>query len=163
MATITTDDVTIVDISEINSITINESNLGQGDYEYALDDDFGPYQDNPIFNPVKAGFHSIYVRDKNGCGIASLEVSVIGYQKFFTPNSDGYNDFWQIKGVNAQFQPNTNITIFDRYGKLLKQLSPLSAGWDGTFNGAMLPTDDYWFKVILEDGRIFMGHFTLKR
>jgi gliding motility-associated-like protein len=48
-------------------------------------------------------------------------------------------------------------------GKLLKQLSPYSKGWDGTFFGNPLPSDDYWFTVKLEDGRESRGHFSLKR
>ena len=163
LATITLDDITIVDLSKKNSITINETNLGLGDYEYALDDEFSFYQDEPFFDNVKAGFHTIYVRDKKGCGTSSIGVSVIGYPKYFTPNGDGVNDFWQILGVNSQFQPNSKIYIFDRYGKLIKQILTSSIGWDGTFNGQLLNSDDYWFKVLLEDGRQFMGHFTLKR
>ena len=61
------------------------------------------------------------------------------------------------------FQPNTKIMIFDRYGKLLKELNPLGEGWDGTFNGELLPVSDYWFTVQLQDGRLFKNHFTLKR
>ena len=92
-----------------------------------------------------------------------MDISVIGHAKFFTPNNDGYNDFWQIKGVNTNYQANSTVLIYDRYGKLLKQLSVKSDGWDGTFNGKLLPTDDYWFKVFLEDGRVYSGHFSLKR
>ena len=171
MATITQKDITIIDISDNNSLTINDSGSGLGDYEYALEDAsstlqdeaFFNYQDDFVFNHVKGGLYKLYVRDKNGCGTTYLEISIIGYPKFFTPNGDGNNDFWQIQGVNSQFQPNSNIYIFDRYGKLLKQLNPLGNGWDGTFNGHLLPNDDYWFQVLLEDGRDFIGHFTLKR
>ncbi|AXT20229.1 gliding motility-associated C-terminal domain-containing protein [Flavobacteriaceae bacterium AU392] len=165
LATITLDDIDIVDISDNNTITINttNNNLGLGDYEFSLDSEFGPYQDEPFFENVAPGFHTIYVRDKNGCGTVSIEVSVIGFPRFFTPNNDGDNDFWQVRGVNEQFQPDTIIYIFDRYGKLIKQLSPLSIGWDGTFNGESLPTNDYWFRVRLQDGREVTRHFTLKR
>ena len=164
-ATITQADVTIIDISENNSVSINPTNLGNGDYEYALrekDSPFITYQEEPDFTNVKAGFYTIYVKDEI-CGISTLDISVIGHAKFFTPNGDGNNDTWQIKGVSSNFQSQSDIYIFDRYGKLIKQLSTLSDGWDGTFNGAPMPTDDYWFKVLLEDGRQFMGHFTLKR
>ena len=171
LATITQNVISIIDISDNNSLTINDSGLGLGDYEYALEDasstlldeGFFNYQDDLVFNHLKGGLYKLYVRDKNGCGTTFLEISIIGYPKFFTPNGDGNNDFWQIRGVSSQFQPNSNIYIFDRYGKLLKQLNPLGNGWDGTFNGKFLPNDDYWFKVLLEDGRDFMGHFTLKR
>ena len=81
----------------------------------------------------------------------------------FTPNNDGFNDTWQVYGVSSLFQPNSKIYIFDRYGKLLKELNLSGKGWDGSFNGKKLPTDDYWFSVALQDGRIFKSHFTLKR
>ena len=151
----------IIDASQNNSISVLVS--GEGDYEYALDDSNGPYQDSNTFENVQPGLYTVYIRDKNNCGISDALVSVIGFPKFFTPNSDSANDFWQVKGVSSQFQANSSIYIFDRHGKLLKELDPLSIGWDGTFNGAKMPTSDYWFKVTLEDGRTFTNHFTLKR
>ncbi|TXE07084.1 T9SS type B sorting domain-containing protein [Seonamhaeicola algicola] len=167
LATITTNDVTIIDFTENNnSVTINTTNLGQGNYEFALVEtgtSILVYQDEPVFNNVKPGFYTIYINDKNGCGYRTLNISVLGYMKFFTPNNDGFNDEWKIIGVNDTFQNNSTILIFDRYGKLLKQISTLEEGWDGTSRGNILPTDDYWFKVFLEDGRVFSGHFTLKR
>ena len=158
-ATITTIDV--VDATQNNTISIFVT--GEGDYEYALDDANGPYQDSNTFQNVLPGFYTVYVRDKNNCGSVDELISVIGFPKFFTPNADGDFDTWQVKGVSSQFQPNTAILIFDRYGKLLKELDPLSNGWNGTYNGSDMPSSDYWFKVTLEDGRIFTSHFTLKR
>ncbi|MEN8886782.1 MAG: T9SS type B sorting domain-containing protein [Winogradskyella sp.] len=158
-ATITA--IEIVDATQNNTITVFVS--GEGDYEYALDDANGPYQDSNVFQNVLPGLYTIYVRDKNNCGIVDNLISVIGFPKFFTPNGDDTNDFWQVRGITAQFQPNSDILIFDRYGKLLIELDPLSRGWDGTFNGANMPASDYWFKATLEDGRIFTSHFALKR
>ncbi|WP_052143793.1 T9SS type B sorting domain-containing protein [Wocania ichthyoenteri] len=163
LAKITYNDITVVDASTNNTITINLNNIGQGDYEFALDDAFSFYQDAPLFENVSAGIHTLYIRDKKGCGTSSIDISVIGFPKYFTPNGDGVHDFWQIEGVSNSFQSNSDIFIYNRYGKLLKQISPNSKGWDGTFNGNMLPVDDYWFSVSLEDGRIFKGHFALKR
>jgi gliding motility-associated-like protein len=165
LATITEEDITIVDLSDNNSITIDSTNLGMGNYVYALSEENSPfivYQDEPFFNNVSPGFYTIYVKD-DICGVSTLDISVIGYPKYFTPNGDGTNDVWQIKGVSSIVQPNSIIYIFNRYGKLIKQLSVQSNGWDGTFNGSQLPTNDYWFKVSLQDGREFSGHFTLKR
>ncbi|GAA3599062.1 T9SS type B sorting domain-containing protein [Flavivirga amylovorans] len=164
-ATITQDDVTIIDLSENNSVTIDPTNLGLGNYEYALREEgssFIMYQEEPMFNNIRAGFYTIYVRDAI-CGVSTLPISVIGHPKYFTPNGDNINDYWKIKGISSTVQPNSAILIYDRYGKLLKQLTVQSNGWDGTFNGTLLPTDDYWFKVFLQDGREFSGHFTLKR
>ncbi len=157
----TIDNIEVVDASNNNSITILVS--GEGDYEYALDDIDGPYQDSNVFEGISPSLYTVFVRDKNDCGIVDELVSVIGFPKFFTPNNDGTNDFWQVRGINNQFQANSLIFIFDRYGKLLTKLNPLSSGWDGTYNGANMPASDYWFKVELEDGRTFTSHFSLKR
>ncbi|MFP4846545.1 T9SS type B sorting domain-containing protein [Winogradskyella sp. PE311] len=159
IATVT--NIEIVDASENNSITVVVD--GEGDYEYSLDNINGPYQDSNTFSNVEPGLYTVYVRDKNDCGIIDALVSVIGFPKFFTPNDDDANDFWQVSGISDQFQGNSLVLIFDRQGKLLKELDPLSRGWDGTYNGAKMPTSDYWFKVNLEDGRTFTSHFTLKR
>jgi gliding motility-associated-like protein len=153
--------IDIVDLADVNTITINVT--GQGDYEYTLDDINGSYQDSNFFNDVSAGIHNVFIRDKKGCGIANQTVAVIGVPRFFTPNNDGYNDYWNIKGVNTNFNSKTIIYIFDRYGKLLIQITPSGLGWDGTFNGLNVAADDYWYTVKLEDGREVKGHFSLKR
>ena len=153
--------INVTDASDNNTIVVNVT--GEGDYEFVIDNVNGLYQDSNTFEDVRPGFHTIYVRDKNNCGIVDKVVSVIGFPKYFTPNHDGINDTWQVYGVSAQFQPKTVIFIFDRFGKLLKQLDPKGPGWDGTFNGSPLPTSDYWFSVTLEDGREFKSHFTLKQ
>ena len=157
----TIDAIEVVDASNNNTITVLVS--GEGDYEYALDDIDGPYQDSNVFEDVLPGLYTVFVRDKNDCGISEELVSVIGFPKFFTPNGDGINEFWQVKGISRQFQANASILIFDRYGKLLAELNPLGGGWDGTYNGAPMPSNDYWFKVKLEDGRTFTSHFSLVR
>jgi len=156
-------------IAIINTIEITSSSsvsiivTGLGNYEYALDNINGPYQISNSFYDIEAGLHTVFVRDLNDCGISEDLFSLIGFPSYFTPNNDGYNDKWIVKGLSSQFQPNSKILIFDRYGKLLKQLDPLGEGWDGTFNGNILPSSDYWFSVTLQDGRNFINHFTLKR
>ena len=137
---------------------------GSGDYEYKLDN--GTWQDSNVFEDVGTGEHIISVRDINGCGLATTTVMVMDYPKYFTPNGDGYHDTWNIVGINSQ--PNAKIFIYDRYGKLIKQLSPLGNGWDGTFNGRIMPSSDYWFIVEYSeqsDGSLkqFKAHFSLKR
>lgn len=154
-------DVDIVELSDSNNIEISVS--GSGDYVFALDDELGVYQTNSTFSNVAAGIHTVFVKDLNGCGIVTKEVAVLGIPNYFTPNQDSYNDTWNIKGVNASFNAKTLIQIFDRYGKLIKQISPTGTGWDGTFNGNPMPASDYWYSVQLENGKVMKGHFALKR
>ncbi|MCX2681850.1 T9SS type B sorting domain-containing protein [Galbibacter sp. EGI 63066] len=167
VAELTIDDITVVDASNNNSISIDPSNLGSGDYEFALDSQFGPYKDDPVFSNVAVGEHILFVRDKNGCGISSLPVSVLGYPKFFSPNNDSYNDLWNLEGFGSVYTRQSVVHVFDRYGKLLKSFSPEDPGWDGTLNGTPLPATDYWFKADLVrlNGslRVVKGHFSLLR
>jgi gliding motility-associated-like protein len=61
---------------------------------------------------------------------------------------------------------NTRIYIFDRYGKLLKDISPNGSGWDGTYIGQPMPADDYWFTVEYSEQnsiKKYKSHFSLKR
>ena len=141
-------------------VTVSE---GSGDWIYQLDD--GQFQESDTFTGVDPGTHIITISDANGCGSVTLEVGVVDYPEFMTPNNDGYHDTWNIIGI-AQYDPTAKIYIFDRYGKLLKQISPSGEGWDGTYNGSPLPSSDYWFRVdYVEDNtnKTFTGHFSLKR
>ena len=147
--------------SQENTVEIIIDNLGVGDYEYALDD--SSFQDDPYFEQVRPGMRTVKVRDKNGCGVSSAQVGVVGYYKYFSPNNDGINDTWQILGLKTTFNSNSLVYIYDRYGRFLYQLSNADDFWDGTYQGQPLPADDYWFRLELEDGRIYSGHFSLMR
>ncbi len=155
--------IAVADLTEINSILITVN--GSGHYEYSLDDSNGPYRESNFFNNVPFGLHELYVRDQNGCGLVGpIPVAVLGIPQYFTPNADGYHDYWNLQGV-APMSNNAHsvIYIFDRFGKLIKQIQPINEGWDGTYNGNELPADDYWYTIQLSDGRLVKGHFALKR
>jgi gliding motility-associated-like protein len=145
-------------------ITLNVLGIGSGNYEYQLDD--FPFQDSSQFNNVKPGEHTLSVRDKDGhCNPAPISAIIINYPKFFTPNGDGYNELWNIPHLSST-NPNAPIFIFDRYGKLIKEISPSTPGWNGLFNGQPVPSSDYWFTVEYDEkgiSKVFKSHFTLKR
>ena len=144
--------------------TIVAEATGDGEYEYSLDG--GPWQPSGTFEGVGFGLHTVTARDTNGCGEDSGTVTVLDYPHFFTPNGDGRNETWNIVGFAGQ--ANAKIYIFDRFGKLLKQISPSGAGWNGTYNGSPVPTSDYWFTAEYSEPstgeqKQFRAHFTLKR
>ena len=129
---------------------------------YSLDN--GPTQTSNIFTDVDPGTHTVVVTDTNGCTYLTKTATIIGYPTYFTPNGDGFHDTWNIVGLGA----SAKVFIFDRYGKLVKQISPTGEGWDGTLNGEPLISTDYWFTVeYLEpqtrESKEFRSHFTLKR
>ncbi|WP_445715049.1 choice-of-anchor L domain-containing protein [Flavobacterium sp.] len=157
----TIENIEIEDFQENNTATIQISSLSLGDYEYSLDGI--NYQDSNVFSNLNAGEYVVYVQDKKGCGIVFETFYILDYPKYFTPNNDGYNDTWFIKNLDKRHLENSTITIFDRYGKLLKQITGSSDGWNGTFNGNPIPSSDYWFEIKLTNGKTVKGHFTLKR
>lgn len=148
------------DFADSQSVTVIAD--GTGDYEYQLD--YGVFQDSPVFENVSSGIHIITVNDKNHCGISTTNALVVNYPHYFTPNGDGINDTWNIKDLRQQV--NAKITVFDRYGKIVSIIRPSDRGWDGTLQGAALPSTDYWFVVDYdEDGvtKEFKAHFAMKR
>jgi gliding motility-associated-like protein len=138
--------------SENNTLTVMA--IGQGDYEFALrNDDKNTttlFQDEPVFENIEGGIYTIIIRDKNGCiPNTTLQVSALQFPRFFTPNGDGRNDTWAIKGANNTFYSKSSIRIFNRYGKLVAEPTLDGIGWDGTNNGRILSSDDYWYNIIL--------------
>ena len=153
------------DLSDSNNIRVYTQTTGS--YEYAING--GEFQDSPIFVDVPPGENTVIINDKNGCGTTDpIPFLVVGYPKFFTPNGDGIHDAWNVLGIETLTDPT--VFIFDRYGKLLKQLDETTIGWDGTFNGRPMPSSDYWFRLDYssdENGVLvantIRAHFSLKR
>ena len=148
--------------SDDSTITINVSGTSET-LLYQLDE--GIFQSSNIFTSINAGEHIVKVIDPENCTYLSKTFTIIGYPKYFTPNGDGIHDTWHVIGLN---QPTSGLFIFDRFGKLIKQLKTTSGsqGWDGTYNGEKLPSTDYWFSLeYLENGQTkkLRSHFSLKR
>lgn len=140
---------------------------GTGPFFYQLDDN--KFQESNNFNQLTSGDHRITIKDESNCTFLSKEITILDYPKFFTPNNDGYNDYWNIS--NFKIFKHAQISIFDRFGKLLKIITPLDIGWDGFSNGVLMPTTDYWFVLNyiekMQNGNLesktFKSHFSLKR
>jgi gliding motility-associated-like protein len=151
-------------------ITVNLTG-GFGDYLYQLvypDGSTTEYQSSNVFTNLPTGEYYVNIYDVLGnCSPTIVgPIYIINYPNFFTPNGDGYNETWNIWDLSHQ--PEAIISIFDRYGKLLKQMSASSDGWDGKFNGQDLPSTDYWFLVEYypqnsTEKQQFRAHFSLIR
>jgi hypothetical protein len=116
-ATITTIDTKDWTDNE-NTIVVNIASSSVGDYEYSIDG--LNYQTSNQFTGLFSGKYSVEVRDKNGCGTDIEEVYLLMFPRYFTPNGDGYNDTWKIKF--SDIEVGLIVQIFDRYGKLIKNL-----------------------------------------
>jgi len=109
---------------------------------------------------------TIYIYNKEKCFSNETSFSIIisdspyFIPKYFTPNNDGTNDRWQVIDTDNSIN---NISIYNRFGKLVKFLPKNSQGWDGTINGKFLPNDSYWYEIVLNNQEILRGYFALKR
>ena len=150
----------VISTIDLQDLTATINTVQSGDFEYSLDGQF--FQNSNIFTVFEGGIYTGYVREKNGCGIDQKPFIVISIPEFFTPNGDNINDTWSIKGA---FSFSTaEVAIFDRFGKLITVLNTTNPFWDGTFNGILLPSTDYWFVAKINDTiPEKKGHFSLKR
>ena len=152
-------------------IDVTKIGLVIEDFLYAIATEDGTiiqdYQDSPLFENLQGGIYKVLIENKDGCGNSESLISVIEIPKYFSPNNDGKNDFWNVKGVDQTFYSTADIKIFDRFGKLINITTVNDLGWDGTFNGASLPEDDYWYTINLiptdTSKKAFQktGHFSL--
>jgi gliding motility-associated-like protein len=154
------------EIPEINIVEVNQTTVvinlknPQNYFEYSIDGI--NYQSSNVFSAVSSGLQTAFVRDKYFCAKDSEVFTVLIIPKFFTPNNDNYNDVWEIKGLVNY--PSAEVSIFDRYGKLIARLDKGNLSWDGTFNKIQLPASDYWYILKIDSLRIEKkGHFSLKR
>jgi gliding motility-associated-like protein len=106
-----------------------------------------------------------YVTQSNvlGCesnpSVITVEViPTLSIPNAFTPNGDGINDFWNIKG--SDFGPMIWLQVFNRYGSLLYNEKNHSVKWDGTYNSKRVPTGVYYY-ILKYDNKTFSGNVTV--
>lgn len=153
------------DIPEIEQVLVNETSVtiitnGFGDYEYSVDGVF--YQDSNVFTVFDGGLYTAYVRSKRMCGMDNQKFVVLTIPNFFTPNNDGVNDTFFVKGMI--YYPEASLKIFDRFGKLVGVINASKTSWDGNYKGLNLPSTDYWYIIYINDTMPeIKGHFSMKR
>ncbi|MCW3071615.1 MAG: hypothetical protein JWO44_1505 [Bacteroidetes bacterium] len=97
------------------------------------------------------------VTSANGCrDTAETTISVIYETTFFapnafTPNSNGNNDMFMIKGIGLN---DFKLSIYDRWGEKIFESNDIMKGWDGTYKGRLVEQDVYVWKVDYTTRRI---------
>lgn len=115
---------------------------------------------------LEEGQHILLITDKNKCKNSksfNVHIPKLEPMIFFSPNNDGLNDLWLVKGIEDA--ANATIMIYDRYSKLLYKCKGADfKGWDGTYNKHDMVQDDYWYVIqVPETNETISGHFILKR
>jgi gliding motility-associated-like protein len=126
--------------------------------------------DTKIKNPVITGdvdrTYTLQVTDSRGC-VSEDKVFIkvspeLTVPNTFTPNGDGINDFWDVKGLVAY--QDAIIDIFNRYGTKLYHTIGYNIPWNGTFNGQTLPTGTYFYIINTKvNNQVISGSVTILR
>lgn len=64
----------------------------------------------------------------------------------FTPDGDGFNEVWKLhlSGIDIY---DVKLEVFNRWGEQVFESYDLEYGWDGTYNGHVLPEGTYVWKL----------------
>lgn len=150
--------IEVSDFQQYNAIIVTPSDTSI-DLIYSIDGGL-TFQNNGHFTNLIPKYYNLIVKDLDQCNEYNELILIRGAPRYFTPNNDGTNDFWQVK--EAENYQGLEVKIFDRFGKLLYTMDNSDRGWDGTYNGVLMPTNGYWYQIAYE-GAAYYGHFTLIR
>ena len=162
--------IALIKNNQVNVLALLSDGIAEENIEYRLSNG-SEWQEDGTFSNLESGLYTAYARSTADCAIeiSSSPFLIVNYPAYMTPNADNQNDTWQIFGLNPlEFGSTTIVSIYDRYGKLLKSLEINEPGWDGTYNNEKMPDADYWFTASYTEpisGQIFefKGHFSLLR
>lgn len=134
------------------------------------DNDENPYN----LNGLGAGLYTVTVTDANGCTtidtISITQPMDLEIPTGFTPNSDGYNDYFVIRGVEAF--PDNQLLIYNRWGNLVYSKDRYFNEWNGLNNNdEELPTGTYFVVFTINSGNLeslkteipYSGYVDLRR
>jgi gliding motility-associated-like protein len=150
----------IVDVAVNETTVIISLQKEETYFEFSIDGI--NYQNSNVFYNAPSGLRTAYVREVNNCSLDTKTFVILVTPRFFTPNNDNYNDYWEVKGLINY--PTAEVSIFDRFGKLIIILNSTNTKWDGTFNNSEMPSSDYWYVLKIDaNSTAKSGHFSLKR
>lgn len=129
---------------------------------------------NPVASPEETTIYTITVEGLAGCNSsASVTVTVLDLAceepnifipSGFSPNGDGFNDIFYVRGANID---EVHLMVYNRWGEKIFESFDLDFGWDGTYKGERLTPDSYAYYVeaLCFGGETFVkkGSITLLR
>jgi gliding motility-associated-like protein len=114
-----------------------------------LDTNFVP---NPIATPSVTTTYYCLIGDGTGCyAIRQVIVTILRDNRIyipdaFSPNGDGKNDVFRIRGNNIF---SARLVIYDRWGEKVFETDDKNTGWDGTFNGKKVNAGVYTYAAFV--------------
>jgi gliding motility-associated-like protein len=152
------------DLRKGSSITLN-ADLG-ADYTYSWTPPVGidgPNSAQPVFSPERTTTYHVVAKQASGCSAEdSITIRVFAgvyIPDVFTPNNDGQNDTWELKGLEEY--PEAEVTVFDRWGHAVFYNK---GSYQKPFDGNTLPAGSYVYVIRSEPaGYVFRGKLLLIR
>ena len=135
---------------------------GSVPYSYTWGKNSMPTSSDIMERPTYGMTYNVTVTDAIGCKVSDV-VEVPTYEleipEYFFPEFEK----WKVKNLDRFY--GSKVTIYDRFGKMLKEYDvDQFKGWDGTYLGSPMPSTDYWYVISIQElDKELVGHFTLRR
>jgi gliding motility-associated-like protein len=121
---------------------------------------------SPIVQPDVTTTYSVKVTNAAGC-IANENITIevindyqLSAKTLLTPNGDGKNDVWVIDNIDSY--PDNEVKVFDQSGREVYRKKRYNNSWDGSYNGAFLPTGTYLYVIYFGDDKgLVKGYLTI--
>jgi gliding motility-associated-like protein len=150
-----------------------ELNLSGGTFPYSFSWSGG--QTSEDIYGIRKGTYYVTVEDFNNCVridtimVNSINDLCIRIPNAFTPNDDGFNDYWvigsKVAGTLGELYPWAVVEVYNRLGELVyRSREGYPQPWDGTSRGHKLPMDSYFYVIFRNNGQPpVSGHVTIIR
>ena len=166
------DSVNLPNQGESNGwVQVAEPWIGTPPFLYSLE--AFTFQTDPVLDNLASGAYIITIMDGWGCTDTLQfflpeseapppgEMDSLFVPTGFSPNGDGVNDNWAIRGLDA-----TNlvkVSVYSSWGTRVFHAEETYLPWDGLAGGSPLPNGTYYFVIEWADGTIRKGPLTLMR
>lgn len=115
--------------------------------------------------PLIEGTYTVQILNTDDCGLTDFDTQLITVLppcsieigNIITPNSDGVNDFFKIKGM--EHHPNSLLTIFDRWGRKVYENSNYANEW----NASELSDGTYFYTLEVPEDKKYNGFVQVLR
>lgn len=121
---------------------------------------------SPIASPMETTSYLVTATSEAGC-TATLSIRVnVAYLLYipsaFSPNADGQNDSWIIPNISSF--PQSEISIYNRWGQLIFFSHGYTQPWDGTYQQERVQAGVYTYQIITGTGPLdttYRGQLTV--
>ena len=124
--------------------------------------DLDPNNNSSLLNNLAAGNYPVKITDNFGCFImdtltviAETIVCDLNIPSGFSPNGDGVNDVWVIRGIEAY--PEAYIEVFNRWGDIVFRSQGYQSPWNGDSQQGALSSAAYYYTIVLAEGKSITG------